>query len=258
MADIFISYSSKNGAKASQLCDRLSSAGFSCWFDESNITPAARWSSEIVKAIEECKVFIILLSLEAIGSQNVLNELSIASEEKKHIFPIYLEPIELPHDFKFQLAGLQHTAYKEYDLIENAVRIACGKILPNAKKRNSSHSRKRWKKFAAVIAAVLLLAITYFFVTQKSGSGVGKAAFPTVNQDAYKLYVEAFDIYKRTSKNEYLYAIQLLEASVRLDSTYADAYALMELLHNTLATDAKVHKNRSIHIGTFWQQESDW
>jgi len=123
MADIFISYSTLNKDKAAKLAQRLRDAGFLIWMDEANLHAASKWSSEIVRAIEECKVFIILLSPDSFDSHNVIKELSLASEGKKQIIPIELDPsIELTHEVKYQLAGIQRVTYSEYDRIESAIR----------------------------------------------------------------------------------------------------------------------------------------
>lgn len=51
MADIFISYSSKDRAQAEQLTELLDSAGPSCWIDKSGIHGAEQWATEIVEGI---------------------------------------------------------------------------------------------------------------------------------------------------------------------------------------------------------------
>src|SRR5438477_4962223 len=121
MADIFISYSNHDKDKTLKLSQRLREAGFSVWIDETNISAATQWSSEIVRAIEECKVFLILLSAHSFGSHNVIKELSLASEEKKHIIPVELETVELTHEVKYQLTGIQRVPYNEYERIEAAL-----------------------------------------------------------------------------------------------------------------------------------------
>ena len=126
MADIFISYSSQDRAKAVVFCDQLRAAGLSFWIDDSGISAAVQWSAEIVKAIEKCKVFIILLSHSALESHNVVKELTLASEKKKHIVPVDLEPVKLTHQVEYQLAGLQRVGYREHDRIEKAIRSFLG------------------------------------------------------------------------------------------------------------------------------------
>src|SRR5476651_2640115 len=101
MADIFISYSSKDKEKADQLSELLISAGLSVWIDRSGIDIATTWSGEIVDAIEQCKAFVVLLSTASIVSTNVIKEVSLAAEQKKKILPLDLEPVELPRDLKY-------------------------------------------------------------------------------------------------------------------------------------------------------------
>ncbi len=121
MADIFISYSSKDRAQAEQLRELLASAGLSVWIDNSGIDVATSWSGEISKAIEDCKALVLLLSPTSIESENVRKEVSLAAERKKKILPLDLEPVTLPHDFAYHLAGIQHTAMTNIDSIIRAL-----------------------------------------------------------------------------------------------------------------------------------------
>lgn len=106
MSDVFISYSSKDKEKADQLSELLGSAGLSVWIDQSGLDIASSWSAEIVDAISACSAFIVLLSSNSIESHNVIKEVSLASEKRKKILPLDLEPITLPRELEYQLAGL--------------------------------------------------------------------------------------------------------------------------------------------------------
>ncbi len=121
MADIFISYSSKDREKAEQLAELLGSAGLSVWIDKHGIEAATSWSGEITQAITDCKVFVILLSPNSITSHNVSKEVSLASERKKKILPIDLIPVELPNDLAYHLAGIQRTPLANIDSIIRAI-----------------------------------------------------------------------------------------------------------------------------------------
>ena len=121
MADIFISYSSKDKEKADQLSELLASAGLSVWIDQSGIDIATSWSKEIVEAINNCKVFIVLLSPSALDSHNVMKEVSLASEKRKKMMPIDLEPVSLTSDFEYQLAGIQRAPMTNIDSIIRAL-----------------------------------------------------------------------------------------------------------------------------------------
>src|SRR4051794_21044245 len=107
MPDIFISYSRKNTSQASSLMEVLRSHGYSVWFDQTGISGAEKWSAEIVDAIESSAAIVLLLSEASNASKNVHREISLASEQGKHILPIDLEPITLARELKYPLAGIQ-------------------------------------------------------------------------------------------------------------------------------------------------------
>jgi adenylate cyclase len=121
MPDIFISYSSKDRAQADQLIELLSSAGLSVWIDQSGIEAAASWSESIVDAIDSCKAFIVMLSTASIQSPNVVKEVSLASEKRKKILPLDLEPVELPKNMQYALAGIQRTSMTNIDSVIRAL-----------------------------------------------------------------------------------------------------------------------------------------
>lgn len=121
MADVFISYSSADHDEALALAGRLRAAGYSVWIDESAIGAASKWTKEIVLGIEECNVFILLISKHSFASHNVIKELSLASEANKSIVPVDLEAVELTHDVKYQLAGIQRVPYSDSARIIEAV-----------------------------------------------------------------------------------------------------------------------------------------
>ena len=89
------------------LVEGLQQAGVSVWIDMAGIEVAAMWSKEIVSAIRECKVLLLSISPHSTESENVVKELALASERKKTIIPIYLEPAEIPETMEYQLAGIQ-------------------------------------------------------------------------------------------------------------------------------------------------------
>ena len=118
--DIFISYARKDQERAEPLVSMLKEGGFSVWMDKGNIEAARLWSEQIVQAIKECRTLILLVSRNSLDSDNVLKEVMLASESKKKILPVYLEPCDLPDRFRYQLAGIQHIEF--YDLDSTRVR----------------------------------------------------------------------------------------------------------------------------------------
>ena len=136
MADIFISYSSKDREKAEQLTELLSSAGLSVWIDRQGIVGAEKWATEIVEGIKGCSTFILLISPRSVESENVLRELSLASEKRKRVLPVDLEPTELPTSFEYPLAGLQRVGFSEFDRIVHAHKHGVEKVVKKDERKS--------------------------------------------------------------------------------------------------------------------------
>lgn len=107
-ADVFISYSREDSARILALVERLQAHGITAWVDQKGIAGGTRWREEIVNAITSSKVFLFVASRDSFASENVSRELSIASEENKHILAVFLEEVEVPASYRYQLAELQH------------------------------------------------------------------------------------------------------------------------------------------------------
>jgi TolB-like protein/Tfp pilus assembly protein PilF len=122
VADIFISYSRHDSEQALLLADELRANGMSVWIDQHGIEAATSWSSEIVQALDDAKAVIVLLSASSVISDNVVRELSLAFEAKKTILPVDLEPIALPTQLRYQLAGIQRAALTDRDAIMRSLK----------------------------------------------------------------------------------------------------------------------------------------
>jgi adenylate cyclase len=116
-SDIFISYSRKDAIQAELLADQLRAEGLEVWIDRKGIAGAEKWAAEIVEGINACSTFALLISGHSIESENVLRELSLASEKNKRVLPITLENVELPSTFAYPLAGLQRVMISDFDAI---------------------------------------------------------------------------------------------------------------------------------------------
>ena len=110
-AEVFVSYARTDRDRVIGLVARLRSAGIGVWVDEGGIHGATLWGQEIVDAIDASKVMLLMISDSSINSDNVVKELSIASEDKKPILPVYLHSAEIPRSMRYQLAGIQHIEF---------------------------------------------------------------------------------------------------------------------------------------------------
>jgi TolB-like protein/Flp pilus assembly protein TadD len=117
--DVFVSYSRENNEKVLELTGKLRAAGVPLWMDVGSIDGAAMWGEEIVNALAKSKVLLLLVTESAVRSHNVTKEVLLASEQKRHILPVHLEPTEIPPSLKYPLAGIQHIEYFRGDPDEN-------------------------------------------------------------------------------------------------------------------------------------------
>jgi hypothetical protein len=92
----FISYPRINTDFALKLALDLREAGFQIWLDQLDIPTGVRWDDEIEKALNDCEIFMVVLTPAAINSNNVKDEIGYAIDNHKHIFPVLLEPCNIP------------------------------------------------------------------------------------------------------------------------------------------------------------------
>ncbi|WP_204138490.1 GUN4 domain-containing protein [Halomicronema sp. CCY15110] len=90
MSFIFISYSRQDQAYVSTLVQALQSHRLPVWIDDS-IDYGTTWPRVIQDHLEQCSVFLVVMSPRSEDSHWVQCELSLALELKKPIFPLLLE-----------------------------------------------------------------------------------------------------------------------------------------------------------------------
>jgi hypothetical protein len=86
----------------------MSQAGISVWIDRSEIKAGNTWRVQIVKAIDTCHAFVLMLSPNSAASDNVRREIDLSHESERTIFAVMLDPVKpIPAEIRYQLAGLQ-------------------------------------------------------------------------------------------------------------------------------------------------------
>jgi uncharacterized protein YegL len=123
----FISYPRKNAEFALKLARELKSAGFDVWFDQLDIPAGARWDDEVQKALADCGIFVVILTPEAIESENVKDEIGYAIDSRKRILPVLLKPCNIP----FRLRRFHYVDFTMLDFdvgIETAEKLLTGLI----------------------------------------------------------------------------------------------------------------------------------
>jgi CheY-like chemotaxis protein len=107
---LFISYSREDDLSFIRDLEKdLETQGYITWRDH-KITPSKHWDDEIEKALTESDILLVVLTDNAIESQNVKDEWHFALEEKKPVIPIL--PQQLEKQIPLRLSRRQHIDFQ--------------------------------------------------------------------------------------------------------------------------------------------------
>ena len=169
--DVFISYASQDAAVADAVVGALERAGLKCWIAPRDVVPGALYADEIVRAINEAKVVVLVFSEAAAASPHVGKEIERASSKRRRIVALRTDAASLPRAFEYFLSeshwidvgsgGIEAAAAKLVD----AVRRHLAPVSPTEPNvpldRKVAAPRLRWVLLAS--AAVLAMALAYVF-----------------------------------------------------------------------------------------------
>lgn len=98
MVDVFISYARRDRAKIEALANALEGEGYSVWWDH-RIAGGAEFAAEIERALNGAKSVIVAWSINAVQSEWVIDEASLAKRDGK-LVPIRLDATHPPIGFR--------------------------------------------------------------------------------------------------------------------------------------------------------------
>jgi hypothetical protein len=93
---IFVSYSRQDLDFALRLVKDLRSAGVDIWLDKLDIPPGAHWDRAVDHALRTCDRILIILSPNAVGSENVQDEIAVALDAGRPVVPVLYSPCKVP------------------------------------------------------------------------------------------------------------------------------------------------------------------
>lgn len=127
MADVFISYSSRDKESAMEIVKAIEQQNITCWIDERDIPRGSVFANEIPNAIDSCRVFLPLLSPNSQISEHVQRELHFAINHKKVIVPYELIPFKKENAFEYYLDNIQCITASVHGLQE-LVQTVCNQL----------------------------------------------------------------------------------------------------------------------------------
>ncbi|MBR4879535.1 MAG: TIR domain-containing protein [Clostridia bacterium] len=201
MKDIFISYKTEDIAQARKVRDHLEHEGLSVWMAPDSITGGASYAAEIPPAIDNAKVFVLILSQKAQESRWVPRELDQAINDDKKIMPFMIEDCPLNSEFKFYLTNIQrYPAFENYDkalkkmtdeikqyLAPPKQEVKITEPKPKKVEKSKAPKKNKGKKIGLAILGVLLAVIMCTFAMNKMNTLT--IAGEDVKKDETSLYV---------------------------------------------------------------------
>ncbi len=101
--DVFISYSTKDATAAKAACAALEADKVRCWIAPRDIVPGAKWGASIVRAINECRVVVLIFSGSANDSDQVQREVDQAFSKGKAVVPLRIEDVKPADELAYYL-----------------------------------------------------------------------------------------------------------------------------------------------------------
>ena len=146
---VFISYSTRDMALVNHVKHLLEDSSIEVFVAEYSVSPSSPLAQNIIDAIKDCHLFIVLWGENSRTSEWVQQEIGIATSGKKPILPVLLTPgIALPgfiRDLKY---------LPVYDRPEEALAWLRANVFARARKKQQEDT---WA-WVGIAAAVLFLA----------------------------------------------------------------------------------------------------
>jgi TolB-like protein len=172
---VFISYASHDAVIAQRVCSALEAAGFTCWIAPRDVVPGTLYAEGIVRALDESKVLVVVLSEQAVASAHVGRELERAAAKKHPIIALRADAAPLTPAFEYFLnqsqwievgaGGAEGAVAKLVEAVGRNLAPGSGAV---ASQTHQTPVRKRpiWRRRWSIAAAVVVLALVagYFWV----------------------------------------------------------------------------------------------
>ncbi len=101
--DVFISYASVNRTAAVAACARLEEASIRCWIAPRDVEPGTPWPAAIVRAIDDCRVLVLIFSSAANKSEDVQREVHRAFGKEIPVLPLRVEDTKPSDELAYYL-----------------------------------------------------------------------------------------------------------------------------------------------------------
>jgi hypothetical protein len=158
MPTAFISHAKTDAKAAQAIAAALETRGVACWIAPRDVQPGRNFGDEIIRGIEACPAFILVLSSASNGSDFVAKELATAVDKKKTVIPIRIEDVQPGPSLALFIAGTHWVDAIGGKLGAQADRLASLLSAPQKPvapipQPAKPTARPRWGRRAAVVMA---------------------------------------------------------------------------------------------------------
>jgi TolB-like protein/tetratricopeptide (TPR) repeat protein len=164
--DVFVSYASQDAAVANSLVENLEQHGCKCWIAPRDVKPGAQYADAIVRAINEAKALVLVMSGSAVGSSHVGKEIERASSKRKPIIAFRIDAAPLNHALEYFLSESQWIDVKALGMpaalnkLKEAVGQGSKASSPEVTaSRNIGGPKKRIAIAATAVVVVIAIAV---------------------------------------------------------------------------------------------------
>jgi TolB-like protein len=105
--DVFVSYASQDVAVADAVVSTLEKNGLRCWIAPRDVTPGTLYADGIIRAINEAKVLVLVLSASSSASKHVGKEVERASSKGRPIIALRVDATPLTTALEYFLSESQ-------------------------------------------------------------------------------------------------------------------------------------------------------
>lgn len=189
---VFLSYCHKDRDFVYPLLEQMVRDGYRVWYDDGNHA-GDDWLENIANHLNNCKVFLAMISEKSANSHNCRNEISFAIECGKKVLAVVMENFRMPIGMRLQLGTIHYLKKQDYlsdhmllsKLYETSDLAECKTTpgsLPMRESSAVSASKEEYSRCSAVVSGFLK---TEKMISGKSGEVTDlPGGLPSAMEDA--------------------------------------------------------------------------
>jgi TolB-like protein/thioredoxin-like negative regulator of GroEL len=174
---VFISYASHDAAVANAVVEILERHGITCWIAPRDVVPGSLYADEIVGAINDAKVVVLVLSEHSLASPHVGKEIERASSKRRRIIAFHIDSAPLTRAFEYFLSesqwidagngGIEAAGAKLVAGVRRHLDPATANDAPRPQPTVSLRRTSGWRRSVVIVGAAAVLALAFTFAIDR-------------------------------------------------------------------------------------------